>query len=191
MWRKSRFKLIENSKSDLIWLFLHRVIRVRDSLKTWGHINNDKCALCGRVENIEHCLLTCPRATLVWLLFAPMITTLTDVPVLPFSFVYSLSLQPLAFDSHTISLLLFFIGSGLLVISLLSVTAFYPRSALLISLSRILPIGCAVSPSGRSSIFGPSGGFSALLTLLVNVLCFLDFGSAGYTPSVLVLLSSS
>ena len=29
MWRKSRLKLIENSKLDLIWLFLHRVIRVR------------------------------------------------------------------------------------------------------------------------------------------------------------------
>ena len=96
MWRKSRLKLIESYKSDLIWLFLHRVVRVRDSLKTWGYINNDKCALCGRVETIEHCLLTCPRATRVWLLFEPMITNLTDVPFLPsaLSVLYPLNLHP-------------------------------------------------------------------------------------------------
>ena len=36
VWRKSCLKIIENKKNDLIWLILHRAIRVRYTLKTWG-----------------------------------------------------------------------------------------------------------------------------------------------------------
>lgn len=50
VWRKSRFKLVENRKNDLLWLLIHRVIRVRYALKSWGYIDNDKCAICNRVE---------------------------------------------------------------------------------------------------------------------------------------------
>ena len=46
MWRKSRFKLIENKKNDLMWLLIHRAIRVRYVLKLWGYINSDRCAMC-------------------------------------------------------------------------------------------------------------------------------------------------
>ena len=36
VWRKSRLKLIENKKTDLLWLIIHRAIKVRYALKTWG-----------------------------------------------------------------------------------------------------------------------------------------------------------
>ena len=58
---KSRLKLIENKKNDIIWLLIHRAIRVWYALRKWGYIGNDKCAVCNRVETIEHCLLECPR----------------------------------------------------------------------------------------------------------------------------------
>ena len=66
VWRKSHLKLIENKKNDLLWLILHRAVRVRYSLKSWGYIDNDRCAVCNRVENIEHCFLACPRVVRVW-----------------------------------------------------------------------------------------------------------------------------
>ena len=57
VWRKSRFKLCENKKSDNLWLILHRAVRVRYSLKSWGYISNDNCAVCDHVKTIEHCFL--------------------------------------------------------------------------------------------------------------------------------------
>ena len=36
VWRKSRLKLIENKKNDLLWLLIHRAIRVRYALMSWG-----------------------------------------------------------------------------------------------------------------------------------------------------------
>ena len=66
VWRKSCLKLIENKKNDLLWLILHRAVHVRYSLKSWGYIDNDRCTLCNRVENIEHCFLACPRVVRVW-----------------------------------------------------------------------------------------------------------------------------
>ena len=63
VWRKSRLKLIENKKTDLLWLILHRAIKVRYALKTWGYkLKSDNCALCSQVETIEHCFLFCYRA---------------------------------------------------------------------------------------------------------------------------------
>lgn len=77
VWRKSRLKLNENKKNDLLWLILHRAVRVRYSLKNWGYINNDKCAVCNRVETIEHCFLECPRATGVWSHFSSVLSRLS------------------------------------------------------------------------------------------------------------------
>ena len=80
MWRKSRFKLVENRKNDLVWLLIHRVIRVRYALKSWGYIDNDKCAICKRVETIEHCFLECPRVVKLWNQFSPILSILCDSP---------------------------------------------------------------------------------------------------------------
>ena len=66
VWRKSRFKLVENRKNDLIWLLIHGVIRVCYVLKSWGYINNDKCAICNHIETTEHCFLKCPRVVKLW-----------------------------------------------------------------------------------------------------------------------------
>lgn len=46
VWCKSRLKLSENKNNDLLWLILHRAVRVRYSLKSWGYIGNDRCAIC-------------------------------------------------------------------------------------------------------------------------------------------------
>lgn len=59
VWRKSRFKLAENKKNDILWLLVHRAIRVRYALKTLGYISCNKCAVCSRPEKIEHCYLDC------------------------------------------------------------------------------------------------------------------------------------
>lgn len=74
VWRKSRLKLIENKKNDLLWLILHRPVRVRYSLKKWGYIGNDKCAICSRVESIEHCFLECDRIVRVWKHFSTFLS---------------------------------------------------------------------------------------------------------------------
>ena len=80
VWRKSRLKLNENKKNDLLWLILHRAVRVRYSLKVWGYIDNDKCAVCGRIENIEHCFLTCPRVVKVWGHFSTHLSRFLNTP---------------------------------------------------------------------------------------------------------------
>lgn len=79
-WRKSHFKLCENKKNDILWLILHRAVRVRYSLKSWGYINNDKCAVCDRVETIEHCFLECRRVVRVWSHFSLFISSLAGSP---------------------------------------------------------------------------------------------------------------
>ena len=77
VWRKSRLKLVENKKSDLIWLILHRAVKVRYSLKVWGYkVKSGKCALCSKPEKIKHCFLACPRSRRVWGFFAPFLTRL-------------------------------------------------------------------------------------------------------------------
>ena len=106
VWRKSRLKLHENKKNDLLWLILHRAVRVRYSLKTWGYIDNDKCAVCGRVENIEHCFLACPRVVRVWDYFSTLLSRLNNS-----TFVVSIPLVffPLSDDPSPSSPLLHFL----------------------------------------------------------------------------------
>ena len=77
VWRKSRLKLIENKKNDLVWLILHCAVKVRYSLKVWGYkVKSDKCALCSKPETIKHCFLVCPRSRRVWGFFVPFLTRL-------------------------------------------------------------------------------------------------------------------
>ena len=80
VWRKSRLKLIENKKNDLLWLIIHRVVRVRFALKSRGYISVDRCAVCNRVETIEHCFLECNRALSVWNHFSFLLTQLLSSP---------------------------------------------------------------------------------------------------------------
>lgn len=80
VWRKSRFKLNENKKNDLLWLILHRAVKVRYALKTWGYIESDRCALCDRVETIEHCFLECKRVVRVWRYFSPILSRFSSSP---------------------------------------------------------------------------------------------------------------
>ena len=77
VWRKYRLKLVENKKSDLIWLILHRAVKVRYSLKLWGYkVKSDKCALYSKPETIKYCFLLCSRSRRVWGFFAPFLTRL-------------------------------------------------------------------------------------------------------------------
>ena len=81
VWRKSRLKLIENKKTDLLWLIIHRAIKVRYALKAWGYkVKSGKCALCSQAETIEHCLLFCPRVRAVWRYFTPYLSRLSNSP---------------------------------------------------------------------------------------------------------------
>ena len=75
-WNLVRDGFCENFKNDLLWLIVLRAIKVRDSLKHWGYINSDKCALCSRKETIDHCFLNCPRSKRVWSHFLPYLSSL-------------------------------------------------------------------------------------------------------------------
>ena len=81
VWRKSRLKLIENKKTDLLWLIFSRAIKVRYALKTWRYkIRSEKCALCSQVETIDYCFLFCPRVRAVWNYFKPYLSRLSNSP---------------------------------------------------------------------------------------------------------------
>ena len=97
VWRKSRLKLIENHKNDLLWLILHNAIRVRYNLKSWGYINSDQCAVCSRVESTKHCFVRCPRVARAWNSFTPFLSRLLGSPFLPsFSSVFFPLVDPLS-----------------------------------------------------------------------------------------------
>jgi len=53
---------------------------VRYALKSWGYIDNDKCAVCNRIETVEHCFLECPRVVKLWGHFSPLLSVLLDSP---------------------------------------------------------------------------------------------------------------
>ena len=112
VWRKSRLNLNENKKNDLLWLILHRAVRVRYSLKSWGYINNDKCAVCNRVENIEHCFLACPRVVRVWHYFSAPLSRVVSIP----SVFYPLSdfqhSHPSSLSNFLIATILYWIWSS-------------------------------------------------------------------------------
>ena len=74
-WAKVR-DLGDNRFNDLFWLIALRGIKVRDSLRTWGYINSDRCATCNLKETIDHCFLNCRRVKRVWAHFRPMLSAL-------------------------------------------------------------------------------------------------------------------
>ena len=104
VWRKSRLKIIENKKNDLIWLLVHCAVRVRYSLKSWGYIDSDKCAMCSRTETMQHCFIDCPRVKKVWDSFTPHLSRLLGSP---FSLSFSSVLFPFSSLQSSRSLSLF------------------------------------------------------------------------------------
>ena len=63
--------------NDLFWLIALRGTKVRDSLRNWGYISSDRCAVCTRKETIDHCFVNCARAKRVWSHFRPILSLLT------------------------------------------------------------------------------------------------------------------
>ena len=82
VWRKSRLRLIENKKSDLLLLIIHCAIKVCYMLKAWAYkVKSDKCALCSQAETIEHSFLFCPRVRVVWKFYTPYLSRLSNSPL--------------------------------------------------------------------------------------------------------------
>ena len=105
VWRKSRLKIIENKKNDLIWLLIHSAVRVRYNLKSWGYIDSDGCAMCHRIETMQHCFVNCPRVKMVWDFFTPHLSRLLGSP---FSLSFSSVLFPFSSLHSSPSLSLFY-----------------------------------------------------------------------------------
>ena len=82
-WGLIRDSFTENYKNDLAWLITLRAVKVRHSLHTWGYIRSPRCALCARLETIDHCFLACRRVKLVWSRFVPMLSALLSAPFVP------------------------------------------------------------------------------------------------------------
>ena len=70
----------ENHKSDLSWLITLRAVKVRESLRNWGYIDNPSCATCSQTESIDHCSRACPRVNAVWFFFLPLLSSLLSQP---------------------------------------------------------------------------------------------------------------
>lgn len=64
----------ENFKYDILWLYVLRGIKARDSLTRWGYISNPQCSFCCRRETIDHCFLNCSRVKCVWSYFYPLLS---------------------------------------------------------------------------------------------------------------------
>lgn len=77
-WPTVRDALSENFKNDLVWAITLRTVKVRDSLKSWGYIDSDRCAFCNAKETIDHCFLNCSRVKRVWARFVPALSLLTQ-----------------------------------------------------------------------------------------------------------------
>lgn len=93
-------------------------MRVRYALKSWGYISNDKCAICNRVETIEHCFLECPRTVKVWDHFSPFLDRFLASPFIlsctsvfyPFS--QAQSLTGVSLSNYLIATILFWIWNA-------------------------------------------------------------------------------
>ena len=73
LWKTIRSKQ-NNLYSDILWLILHRTIRVRKSLYDWGYrVSTPNCYFCNKPETIEHCFLECRRVVNIWNYFLPRI----------------------------------------------------------------------------------------------------------------------
>ena len=85
-------------------MIIHCAVRVRYTLKCWGVIDSDRCALCSRVETMQHCFVDCPRVRKVWDFFAPFLSRLLGSP---FSLSFSSVLFPFSPLQSSPSLSLF------------------------------------------------------------------------------------
>ena len=145
VWRKSRLKLIENKKH-----MIHCVARpVRYTLKSWGYIDSDKCAMCSRVETMGF--------------FRTFSFPPFGVPFFPFSFFcaffrFLLCNRLLRFLFSVILLLLSYFISGILGIQQLLGIVACPLRLLLILLSKIFNFGFDVIPLIMFVTFGPLVG---------------------------------
>ena len=79
-WSFVRDSFTENYKSDLSWLITLRAVKVRESLRNWGYIDNPSCATCSQTESIDHCFRACPRVNAVWFFFLPLLSSLLSQP---------------------------------------------------------------------------------------------------------------
>ena len=77
-WARTRDKITENVKNDLIWLIVLRGIKVREHMHRWGYIRSAKCAICQRTESMTHCFLTCPRVKEVWAYYNQLISNVLN-----------------------------------------------------------------------------------------------------------------
>ena len=79
-WSLVRDAFTENYKNDLLWLITFRAVKVRESLRNWGYLDNPLCASCPRAESIDHCFRACPRVNAVWIFFLPLLSSLLAQP---------------------------------------------------------------------------------------------------------------
>ena len=82
-WARTRDKITENVKNDLIWLIVLRGIKVREHMHRWGYIRSAKCAICQRTESMTHCFLTCPRVKEVWAHYNQLISNVLNYQFIP------------------------------------------------------------------------------------------------------------
>ena len=78
-WSCVRDSFCENYKNDVLWLIILCGVKVRDSLKRWGYIDNDLYASCSRRETIDHCFINCVIAKRVWSFFASSLNRVLGV----------------------------------------------------------------------------------------------------------------
>ena len=115
VWRKSRLKIIENRKCDVLWLLLHNGVRVRYNLKQWGYIRSDACAVCSRPETPKHCFIECRRIVRVWRHFSPLLSSLLgssfvlSFPSVLFPLSTSSSCDSLLVSHYLIATILYFV----------------------------------------------------------------------------------
>ena len=79
-WASVRDSFTEHFQNDLLWLITLRAVKVRESLRNWGYIDNPLCASCPRVESIDHCFCACLRINAVCVFFLPLLSLLLAQP---------------------------------------------------------------------------------------------------------------
>ena len=79
-WASVRDSFTEHFKNDLLWLITLRAVKVRESLRNWGYIDNPLCASCPCVESIDHCFRACLRVNAACVFFLPLLSLLLAQP---------------------------------------------------------------------------------------------------------------
>ena len=87
-WFFVRDSFTENYKSNLSRLITLRAVKLRESLRNWGYIDNPSHATCSQTESIDRCFRACPRVNVVWFFFLPLLSSLLSQPF-PLSITFS------------------------------------------------------------------------------------------------------